>query len=1036
MFPWFRAARFVAALWAACMPMAGDWTEAGRPAVKSYGQRDGLPHHTVHTLLRDRLGRLWACTQLGAARYDGRRWVPVLLPGHAESQFVRTLAEDPADGSLWFGTQGAGVWRLTDRGWEDLGAERGLPSQRVHHVLAGPGGMWAATDVGPARWVDGAWHPVVAGLPKAWTWKLARLDVPGLGPSLVACTQGGLFALSGEAWSVPPAFQALAGLEVNDALQGAGGLWASVWGRGPARWEGGAWAYPRPGDGFPGRFPTCLAASPDPRGGDLLWVGTYEQGLACLRGGRWQVLTTERGLRNNGVYTILPDPHGRPTVWIGMQGGGITALSLEGWVSFPGRQMGVAGSRVSCLLETDLAPFRGLVVGTRVGLAWREPDGWRLQDHRQGLPADDVRSLAVVDMGRPVLFAGTSAGLARWDGKGWKREPGLPAEEVNVLLASRKPGVLYAGFRSGLRILGPGGWSAPGLAGDRPEPLSLAETAEDGEGSLWVGTRGQGLWRVRAGQWRRLDPQPAYPRQWFTALRAFPGPKGEPWLWVGTRGNGLLYAPVGAGDPPWRVLGAPGTDELPHTVVLRIERDGEGRIYLGTTGGVERLRFSASGHLESLETYTTGDGLPATGVSLGASLTDRVGRVWFGFPDGAAFLDPREEARRRPLPAPVLARALVAGREGTFGPGAVLGHRENNLSLDFFLPVFFREEDVRFRTQLEGSEPFPGPWRYEGSRDYPGLRPGRYVLKVWARNHLGQEAGPLVLPFRIRPPWYWGPGAWTVYALAALGALLGSHRLRDRVHQRRERELRRRVEEATAALASLNRQLEHSNEEKSVIMGVVAHDLRNPLTAIRLQAELLEGGPAAREAGRIRRGADDLLGLVERLLAMNRLEAGEVLPPPVPLALPPLAEEALERVEVAARQKGLVLALEPAPDLPLALGDRLSILEILDNLLSNAVKFSPPGPPAREVRVTFLQEADAVGFRIADQGPGFSPDELKRAFGRYARLTARPTGGEGSSGLGLAIVKKLSEALGGRVDLDSRPGEGATFTVRLPRATP
>jgi signal transduction histidine kinase len=104
-------------------------------------------------------------------------------------------------------------------------------------------------------------------------------------------------------------------------------------------------------------------------------------------------------------------------------------------------------------------------------------------------------------------------------------------------------------------------------------------------------------------------------------------------------------------------------------------------------------------------------------------------------------------------------------------------------------------------------------------------------------------------------------------------------------------------------------------------------------------------------------------------------------------------------------------------------------MQVLDNLISNAVKFSPP---KTTVQVRTLTENGCVFVAIKDHGPGISPDDQKKLFGKFVRLSAQPTGGESSTGLGLSIVKKLAEAMAGTVFCQSVLGEGATFILRLP----
>ena len=104
-------------------------------------------------------------------------------------------------------------------------------------------------------------------------------------------------------------------------------------------------------------------------------------------------------------------------------------------------------------------------------------------------------------------------------------------------------------------------------------------------------------------------------------------------------------------------------------------------------------------------------------------------------------------------------------------------------------------------------------------------------------------------------------------------------------------------------------------------------------------------------------------------------------------------------------------------------------VQVLDNLVSNAVKYSPPG---RNIFVRLNQAAEAIRCQVQDEGPGLSAEDQKKLFGKFARLSAKPTAGEPATGLGLSIVKKMVEAMNGRVWCESEPGQGATFVVEFP----
>jgi two-component system sensor histidine kinase/response regulator len=151
-----------------------------------------------------------------------------------------------------------------------------------------------------------------------------------------------------------------------------------------------------------------------------------------------------------------------------------------------------------------------------------------------------------------------------------------------------------------------------------------------------------------------------------------------------------------------------------------------------------------------------------------------------------------------------------------------------------------------------------------------------------------------------------------------------------------------------------------------------------------------------------------------------------------PVNLSDSASRAVQQHQETAKRKQLVLKLVLPSNSSLVQADGPALNQVLDNLLSNAIKFSPPG---KQIRLTVCPPgARYVECQVQDEGPGFSEDDRARMFRRYARLSARPTGGEPSTGLGLSIVKKLVLAMQGELACESTPGNGATFAFRLPRA--
>lgn len=242
------------------------------------------------------------------------------------------------------------------------------------------------------------------------------------------------------------------------------------------------------------------------------------------------------------------------------------------------------------------------------------------------------------------------------------------------------------------------------------------------------------------------------------------------------------------------------------------------------------------------------------------------------------------------------------------------------------------------------------------------------------------------------------------------------------------------------ALKSARDRLKQLAEDKDELLGILAHDLKNHLGGMQMSAQLLRDrvarpdnvdARAALLAENIAHSSGQLLSFVKEFLANAAADHGITIKPAT-LNLSDAAAAAIQQYQDPARRKQLeVQATLPAGGTAVV-ADVSALAQVLDNLLSNALKFSPSG---KRIFVTVTAGPTLVECRIQDQGPGFTEEDKVRMFRRYVRLSARPTGGEPSTGLGLSIVRKLVRAMNGELICESVSGEGATFIVRLPRAS-
>lgn len=239
------------------------------------------------------------------------------------------------------------------------------------------------------------------------------------------------------------------------------------------------------------------------------------------------------------------------------------------------------------------------------------------------------------------------------------------------------------------------------------------------------------------------------------------------------------------------------------------------------------------------------------------------------------------------------------------------------------------------------------------------------------------------------------------------------------------------------ALKAARDRLKELAEDKDELLGILAHDLKNHLGGLNMSTKLLCERIRNLHDDRIQRLADNafytsgqLLAFVKDFLA-NAAAEHKFEPQLTTVDMAGAAANAIRLFEDRLRHKQMNVETDfPEEDL-IAQADAHAVDQIFGNLLSNAVKFSPP---EKKIHVGVRSNGDYVESFIRDEGPGLTAADKSRMFRRYGRLSARPTAGETSTGLGLSIVRKLVLAMKGEVTCESSPGQGATFTFRLPKA--
>jgi signal transduction histidine kinase len=236
-------------------------------------------------------------------------------------------------------------------------------------------------------------------------------------------------------------------------------------------------------------------------------------------------------------------------------------------------------------------------------------------------------------------------------------------------------------------------------------------------------------------------------------------------------------------------------------------------------------------------------------------------------------------------------------------------------------------------------------------------------------------------------------------------------------------------------IADKSEELRLASQHKSQFLANMSHELRTPLNAILGYTELLVdgiyGGLPDKAAGvleRVQNNGKHLLALINDVLDLSKIEAGQLVFTLEEYALPEVVHSVVAATEPLASAKGLTMSAAVDPDLPRGYGDARRLSQVLLNLVGNAIKFTDEGEVAIGARV----QNGLFVLTVRDTGPGIAPEDHGKVFEEFQQVDNSTTRKKGGTGLGLAISKRMVEMQGGSISVQSELGRGATFEVRLP----
>jgi len=634
-------------------------------------------------------------------------------------------------------------------------------------------------------------------------------------------------------------------------------------------------------------------------------------------------------------------------------------------------------------------------------------------------------------------------------------------------LYQARDGRLLAGTKTQVLERGDGQWTPVSEWPGRAPARAFAETPD---GALWVGTNGGGVVRCLAGRCRTITTREGLPADIIRSLYV----DGDGWLWIGTEGRGLARLDPRrwpAADERYvpKITGYATSDGLYDPVVHVILEDGAGRLWMNSNRGIfwvrrDELNAFADHRIPRIHStaYTERDGLrnrEGNGGFQPAGARTNDGRLWFPTQDGIVGVDPARVTQGREPPSVTVEQVTSHGRV-LEADTSLLAIRpdQRDLEISYTALTFVEPGNVRFRYRLE---PYDPDWVDAGSRRtafYTRVPPGHYAFKVVASQG-GDRWSPAAATVALSvAPLFQETGTARVLfgvAIALLGAL--AYQWRVRSLRRREGELTALVDTRTAALqqseqelATQNAKLEQLNQMRSRLFANLSHEFRTPLTLILGPLKgLLDGrhgtlsSDARREGDLMLRNTQRLLRLINQILDLTKLQAGGVTINRQPLDLVGFVRSGTQAFAPLAERNGIALVFRSSLRTLALRADPEQLEKVLLNLLSNAVKFTGNGGmidvsvgqdphPLTPTPRMGGETAGCATIVVRDTGVGIGPTDLPHIFERFYQADSATTRRYEGTGIGLALVKELVELHGGEIGVASTPGEGTTFTVRLP----
>jgi len=562
--------------------------------------------------------------------------------------------------------------------------------------------------------------------------------------------------------------------------------------------------------------------------------------------------------------------------------------------------------------------------------------------------------------------------------------------------------------------------------------INVTDIKEDDNSNLWISTSNSGMYVLYDKDfdfthYEGDDPiNKSYPPS-TNVICIYPGKNGR--VWFGTYGKGLFFF-----DNDKREFGVfkSGDRWLTSRIIYSMQYDYNGYLCLATDAGFVHLPESEN---INYQVMTSEDGLAGDQFNNGASLSSRDGLLYYGETGGVDVLDLTSFDNNKFVPAVYISGIRLNDAEND--EKAVLDlelektvhkltkmalpYYHNNLTFSFSSLSFQDPRKNRFSYKLDG---FDANWISDVENNeavYKNLKPGKYVLRLKASNNdnIWNEDGDN-LYLTITPPWWRSKVAFVIYVLLLIGAVI------TLIFYYRRHSKNKYLKLIENFNATKEKEIYRS---KIQFFTQIVHEIRTPLTLIKLPVETLKErlGPSDKDCQTIDRNLNYLLGVVNELLDMQKIENGEIQLQMVRTDLVGLTRDCCDNFDAAFASKGIMMSVHMPGRLEEVLVDPVKISKIVVNILGNALKFAKS-----KVDVSIFERSSEVVLRIDDDGTGIKKENWEKVFKAFFQeKTDKASLG---TGIGLMYARKIAQCHKGDLKVVESCLGGASFELSIPQS--